>query len=317
MIAFDDVRAAAARIAGAVHRTPVLTSARSTRRPARGLVKAENLQRAARSSCAARTRSRRSPQRRRPRAASCPVSGNHAQALAIAARRAGLVGHVLCPRTRRRRRSRRCAATAPRSCSFDRTARIARSSAAPADRARPHARPPVRRPARDGRPGHRRARAAGDVPDLDVLITPVGGGGLSAGPPRRPRRSRPASASSAWSPQPATTRAIARPRGARPRPRGAHDRRRAADRHARERTFAVNSRLSTSRHRGGRGDRRGDGVPARPPEDRRRAQRRLRPRRPAAGAGRPVAGRRVGVVLSGGNVGAARLARLFDDYLGP
>lgn len=31
----------------------------------------------------------------------------------------------------------------------------------------------------------------------------------------------------------------------------------------------------------------------------------------------PVAGQRVGVVLSGGNVGAARLACLFDDYLGP
>ena len=42
----DDVRAAAARLAGVAHRTPVITSAPSTSAPAPGVfLKAENLQR--------------------------------------------------------------------------------------------------------------------------------------------------------------------------------------------------------------------------------------------------------------------------------
>ena len=46
---------------------------------------------------------------------------------------------------------------------------------------RPHARPSVRRPARDRRPGHGRARDARGRPRADVVLVPVGGGGLVSG----------------------------------------------------------------------------------------------------------------------------------------
>ena len=46
---------------------------------------------------------------------------------------------------------------------------------------RPHARPPFRRPVRRCRAGNRRARDRRGPPDVDVVVVPVGGGGLVSG----------------------------------------------------------------------------------------------------------------------------------------
>jgi threonine dehydratase len=99
MISLDDVRAAAVRIAGAAHRTPVLTSrALDDATGATVFLKAENLQRVgafkfrgAYNAVAALTREERA------RGVATVSSGNHAQALALAARLHDIPAAILMP----------------------------------------------------------------------------------------------------------------------------------------------------------------------------------------------------------------------------
>src|SRR5919205_4616973 len=94
-----DVRAAAGRIAGLAHRTPVMTCATLDRLAGRSLFfKCENFQKAGafkfRGACNA-------VRRLAPEAAARGVvthsSGNHAQALALAAHLRGITAHVVMP----------------------------------------------------------------------------------------------------------------------------------------------------------------------------------------------------------------------------
>ena len=99
MISLDDVRAAARRIDGVAHRTPVLTSrALDEAAGATVLLKAENLQRAgafkfrgAYNAVASLTDAERG------RGVATVSSGNHAQALALAARLHGVRAVILMP----------------------------------------------------------------------------------------------------------------------------------------------------------------------------------------------------------------------------
>lgn len=99
MISLDDVRAAAVRIAGAAHRTPVLTSrALDAATGATVFLKAENLQRVgafkfrgAYNAVAAL------PEQERARGVATVSSGNHAQALALAARLHDTPATILMP----------------------------------------------------------------------------------------------------------------------------------------------------------------------------------------------------------------------------
>jgi threonine dehydratase len=99
MISLDDVRAAARRIDGVAHRTPVLTSrALDEATGATVLLKAENLQRVgafkfrgAYNAVASLTDEERS------RGVATVSSGNHAQALALAARLHGAPAVILMP----------------------------------------------------------------------------------------------------------------------------------------------------------------------------------------------------------------------------
>jgi threo-3-hydroxy-L-aspartate ammonia-lyase len=99
MISLDDVRAAAGRIAGAAHRTPVLTSrAVDEATGATVLLKAENLQRGgafkfrgAYNAVASLTDAERA------RGVATVSSGNHAQALALAARLHSTRAAILMP----------------------------------------------------------------------------------------------------------------------------------------------------------------------------------------------------------------------------
>ena len=99
MITFDDVRAAAARIGGIAHRTPVLTSrALDEATGARVFLKAENLQRVGafkfRGACNAVAALDAS---QRARGVATVSSGNHAQALALAARLHDVRATILMP----------------------------------------------------------------------------------------------------------------------------------------------------------------------------------------------------------------------------
>jgi threonine dehydratase len=99
MISLDDVRTAAGRIRGAAHRTPVLTSrALDAATGATVLLKAENLQRGgafkfrgAYNAIASLT------DEQRRRGVATVSSGNHAQALALAARLHGVRAVILMP----------------------------------------------------------------------------------------------------------------------------------------------------------------------------------------------------------------------------
>jgi threonine dehydratase len=99
VIDIDDVRAAAARIEGLAHRTPVLTSrALDEATGARVFLKAENLQRAGafkfRGACNAVSLL---SAEERERGVATVSSGNHAQALALAARLHGVKATILMP----------------------------------------------------------------------------------------------------------------------------------------------------------------------------------------------------------------------------
>ena len=99
MISLDDVRAAARRIDGVAHRTPVLTSrALDEAAGATVLLKAENLQRAGAFKFRGAYNAVASlPGDERERGVATVSSGNHAQALALAARLHGVRAVILMP----------------------------------------------------------------------------------------------------------------------------------------------------------------------------------------------------------------------------
>jgi len=96
-----DVDAAAARIAGHVHRTPVLTSsALDSACGARVFLKCENLQRVGAFKVRGATNAVMSlDPATAARGVACHSSGNHGQALALAARERGMAAHVVMPST--------------------------------------------------------------------------------------------------------------------------------------------------------------------------------------------------------------------------
>ena len=119
-----------------------------------------------------------------------------------------------------------------------------------------------------------------DVPELDVLVAPVGGGGLIAGCATVAQRTAPAAARRRRRARSRRRhRPVARRGRARPDRRAAHDRGRApGDRAGRADLRGEPRARGRDRHRERRGDRRRDGVPLRPDEARRRAERRRRRR---------------------------------------
>ncbi len=99
MISLDDIRAAARRIDGVAHRTPVLTSrALDEATGATVLLKAENLQRVGAFKFRGAYNAVASlSEAERARGVATVSSGNHAQALALAARLAGIAAVILMP----------------------------------------------------------------------------------------------------------------------------------------------------------------------------------------------------------------------------
>ena len=164
VITLDDVQAAARRLEGVAHRTPVITgrSLDEATGAARVLLKAENLQRVgafkfrgAFNAVAALRPAERA------RGVATVSSGNHAQALSLAARLHEVPAVILMPDDAPPGKLAATRGYGAEVVLFDRYARRPRGAAGRAGRrARADAGPPVRRAARDGRPGHGGARAA-------------------------------------------------------------------------------------------------------------------------------------------------------------
>ena len=99
MIAFEDVLAAAKRLRGVAHRTPVVTSRTLDERTgARAYLKCENLQRmGAFKFRGAYNRIAQLSARERERGVVAFSSGNHAQGVALAARLLGVPATIVMP----------------------------------------------------------------------------------------------------------------------------------------------------------------------------------------------------------------------------
>jgi threonine dehydratase/serine racemase len=178
------VQAAAQRIAGLAHRTPVSTCATLDRLAGRALYfKCENLQRAGsfkfRGACNAVYRL---PLETAARGVVTHSSGNHAQALALAAKLRGVPSHVVMPRNASPVKRRAVEGYGGRviSCEPTLTARETTAAAVLAETGGTMV-PPYNHADVIAGQGTIALELLEQVPDLDALIMPVGGGGLMSG----------------------------------------------------------------------------------------------------------------------------------------
>lgn len=180
----DSVRAAASRLAGVVHRTPVVRS--RTLDAATGatvFLKCENLQRtgAFKLRGAYHAASRLSPAARAHGLAAFS-SGNHAQAIALAARLLGTTAVILMPEDAPASKVEAVRGYGAEIVTYDRYSgdRAALADALARDRGAPLV-PPFDHPDVIAGQGTAALELLEDVGELDVLVVPVGGGGLAAG----------------------------------------------------------------------------------------------------------------------------------------
>jgi threo-3-hydroxy-L-aspartate ammonia-lyase len=189
-IAVEDVRAAAERIAGLAHRTPVLRSRTlDALAGAPVALKAENLQRAGafkfRGACNAVAALR-------PDGVCSVSSGNHAQALALAAREHGVRATILMPRDAPASKRAATEGYGAEVVEFDRYAddreALVRELAQERGLTLVH---PYDEPLVMAGQGTVGLELAADVEDLDVVVVPCGGGGLLSGVATAIRATRP------------------------------------------------------------------------------------------------------------------------------
>ena len=178
------VRDAAWRIAGLAHRTPVLTCSTLGRLAGRELFfKCENFQKAGafkfRGACNAIARLD-------PAAAAKGVvthsSGNHAQALALAAKLRGIPAYIVMPRTASPVKRRATEGYGAEVVECEPTLEARESTAAEVQsRTGATLIPPYDHPDVIAGQGTAALELLEEVPDLDAVVAPVGGGGLLAG----------------------------------------------------------------------------------------------------------------------------------------
>ncbi|HEX6811514.1 MAG TPA: threonine/serine dehydratase [Planctomycetota bacterium] len=182
MITLADVRAAAARIRGHVHRTPVLTSATlDAELGASVFAKCENLQKVgafkARGACNAVFALDDAAAKR---GVITHSSGNHGAALAYAARKRGIACTVVMPDNAPdvKIAAVRGYGAEIRLCKAGQRDAVCASLQQERGAAMVH---PFENPFVIAGQGTAALELLEDVPDLDAVITPVGGGGLCAG----------------------------------------------------------------------------------------------------------------------------------------
>ena len=181
---FEDVRAAADRLRGIVHRTPVVTSATlDARTGARVFCKAENLQRigAFKIRGAYNTIAQLAPERKRGGVVAFS-SGNHAQGVALAAKLLGVPATIVMPSDAPAAKLAATRGYGAEVVQYDRM-RINRAELAASIAAERGATlvPPYDDPAIIAGQGTAALELIEDAGALDVLLVPLGGGGLLAG----------------------------------------------------------------------------------------------------------------------------------------
>jgi threonine dehydratase len=180
----NEIRTAAGRLAGLAHRTPVLTCSTLDRLSGRALFfKCEQFQKAGafkfRGACNA---IRKLPDEVAARGVVTHSSGNHAQALALAARLRGIPAHIVMPRNASPVKRRAVEEYGGRVILCEPTL-LARESTADALLKETGATllPPYNHPDIIAGQGTVALELLEDVPDLDAVVAPVGGGGLISG----------------------------------------------------------------------------------------------------------------------------------------
>ncbi|HEV8061586.1 MAG TPA: pyridoxal-phosphate dependent enzyme [Gemmataceae bacterium] len=183
-ISLDDVRAAGQRIAGKVHRTPVLTCATlDTLVGKTFFLKCENLQKVGafkfRGACNAVAQL--DPDKA-PRGVVTHSSGNHAQALALAARLRNIPAYIVMPRTAPAVKRRAVEGYGGKvfPCEPNLAARESESAKLLQETGATLI-PPYDHPHVIAGQGTVALEILEQAPNLDALIAPVGGGGLMAG----------------------------------------------------------------------------------------------------------------------------------------
>lgn len=183
-VTFADVQTAAERVCGIVHRTPVVTSETFDRLAGRRVFfKCENLQKTGAFKYRGATNAVRAlDDKAARRGVVTHSSGNHAQALALAAKLRGIPAHIVMPRT---------AAAVKKAAVIGYGGRVVECEPNLADRERAAAElvaetggtliPPFDHPDVIAGQGTAALELLEDVPDLDAVIAPVGGGGLLSG----------------------------------------------------------------------------------------------------------------------------------------
>lgn len=192
MTTIADIRAAAARIRGHVHRTPVLTSATLDRElGARVFAKCENLQKVgafkARGACNAVLALDDATAKR---GVVTHSSGNHAAALAYAARLRGIPCYVVMPDSAPVVKVDAVRGYGAQITFCKQSEREATCAAVQREHGATLVHP-FENPFVIAGQGTAALELIEDVPDLDVVIAPVGGGGLAAGTATATRALRP------------------------------------------------------------------------------------------------------------------------------
>ncbi|MFH1724491.1 MAG: pyridoxal-phosphate dependent enzyme [Elusimicrobiota bacterium] len=183
-VAFADIRNARERVRRHVHRTPVVTCSTLDRMTgARLYFKCENLQKAGSFKVRGATNAVRLLSSKQAEAGvATHSSGNHGQALALAAKAGGIAAHIVVPRG---------SPDAKRRAIEEYGGRITLCGPTPADRERAleivvketgavfiHS---YDNPALIAGQGTAALELLEDVPDLDTIVAPLGGGGLLSG----------------------------------------------------------------------------------------------------------------------------------------
>ncbi|UMP05369.1 pyridoxal-phosphate dependent enzyme [Amycolatopsis sp. EV170708-02-1] len=183
-VTIDDIRDAAARLAGVAHRTPVVRSRTlDDLVGAEVFLKCENLQRvgAFKFRGAYNAASRLSPEQL-AKGIAAYSSGNHAQAVALAARELGSSAVILIPEDTPQSKKDATAGYGAEIVTYDRYTgdRVAIGEALAADRGLALI-PPYEHPHVIAGQGTAALELLEDTDSLDTLVVPIGGGGLIAG----------------------------------------------------------------------------------------------------------------------------------------
>lgn len=183
-VAVEDVRAAATRLAGVAHRTPVLHSRTLDACVGAAVyLKCENFQRVgAFKFRGAYNALVQLPADQRSRGVAAYSSGNHAQAVALAARELGTSAVILMPEDAPASKVAAVREYGAEVVTYDRYTgnRDALGAALAGERGLALI-PPYDHPHVIAGQGTTALELFDEVPDLDVLVAPVGGGGLIAG----------------------------------------------------------------------------------------------------------------------------------------